>query len=95
MDPMDPSDWRVVRRTKNCRIEKMTSRTVVGIGNLILPSYDSDQSFCGNLTLSRSEVHALSLLSMAKFVDNRSCLSRLFYGCERFGSFVHLLSECF
>ena len=36
MDPMDPSDWRVFRRTKNCWIEKMTSRTVVGIGSLII-----------------------------------------------------------
>ena len=24
MDPMDPSDKRVLRRTKNCRIEKLT-----------------------------------------------------------------------
>ena len=31
---MDPSDKRVFRPTKNCRIEKMMSRTVVGVGNL-------------------------------------------------------------
>ena len=45
--------------------EKMTSRTVVGIGNLIL-AMTLTNHFVGNLTLSKSEVHALSLLSMAK-----------------------------
>ena len=43
---------RVFRQTKNCRIEKLTSTTVVStsVGNLTLASID--QSICSNSKLS-------------------------------------------
>ena len=85
---MDPSDKKLSDG------EKMTSRTVVGIGNLIL-AMTLTNHFVGNLTLSKSEVHALSLLSMAKICGISFMFIKTIYGCERFGSFVHLLSECF
>ena len=74
--PMDPSDKRVFRRTKNCRIEKLTSTTVVSVGSLT--SYGIDQSICSNskLSLLKSEV-SLRFLLMAKFLDNVSCFLRL------------------
>ena len=71
----------------------MTSRTAVGIGNLILA-----------MTLTNHFVATClcrSLSACFKFViDGEICgqsfmFIKTVYGCERFGSFVHLLSECF
>ena len=70
--------------------------TVVGVGNLT--SCGIEQSICSNskLSLLKSEV-SLRFLLIAKFFDNASCFFKTvkFWGCEYFGSFLHLLSECF